>query len=303
MSSIRRLNPPQPAMMRAVAVIGSTTIDRNVIAGRTYYKLGGVTAYAGITYRRHGLATWVVSNIAPADAVILERLKNAELRLLNGKTPLTTRFVNRVQGGRRHQEVPSMASPLLSSQVAAVVDKVQCLHLGPLHSQDIVAEAYEYLQGTSRLVVLDLQGLVRKIENTEVKLAVSERLPAALKAAAIVKTNQAELAVILGSWGGAIEDIMDHFQIAEWIVTDGAQGGRIYTGARRLQRYSSVAVADTADPTGAGDVFLAAYAVARGRDRKKISEASRHAARLSSDQVAGRYIPYQLLSLSIPDQD
>ena len=62
-----RLQPDvHPGIIRSVAVVGSTTIDRNVIGDRTFFKLGGVTVYAGITYRRHGLTTWVVSNVAPA---------------------------------------------------------------------------------------------------------------------------------------------------------------------------------------------------------------------------------------------
>jgi sugar/nucleoside kinase (ribokinase family) len=281
-----------------VVVVGSTTIDHNVIGDRTFFKLGGVTVYAGITYRRHGLTTWVVSNVAPADDTLLERLKAADLRVLNGETQLTTRFVNWVHNGRRRQEVPSLASLVQVSQVAALADQAGCIHLGPLHSEDIAAEVYKRLQGSGCLVVLDIQGLVRKVAGTAIASTVSDRLAVALQAASIVKANEEELGIILDSWGGDIEDIMAHFHIAEWIVTAGAQGGRIYARGRRPYGYPSKPVSAPADPTGAGDVFLAAYTAARWSRFKTISAASRHAARVSSDQVAGRYIPHLLLDLS-----
>ena len=282
----------------AVAVVGSTTIDRNVIGDRTFFKLGGVTTYAGLTYRRHGLNTWLVSNVSPADGAVIDRLKDAELRVLNGETLFTTRFVNCVHYGRRRQMVSSIASPVQASQVAALADQVDCIHLGPLHSEDIAAEVYERLRGSRCLVVLDVQGLVRKVEGGAVESTVSERLPTALEAASIVKANEEELAIILHSWGGAIGDIMSQFHIAEWIVTAGTKRGRIYTRDRQLHLYPSSPVSAPADPTGAGDVFLAAYTVARWRERKTISAASRHAARISSSQITGRFIPPLLLDLS-----
>ena len=53
---------------KGIAVIGSTTID-NIIKKDTasYFKLGGVTTYAGITYSRHAIFTHVVTNVAPQD--------------------------------------------------------------------------------------------------------------------------------------------------------------------------------------------------------------------------------------------
>jgi sugar/nucleoside kinase (ribokinase family) len=57
------------------------------------------------------------------------------------------------------------------------------------------------------------------------------------------------------------------------------------------------------DPTGAGDVFFAAYTAARFLQRRTAAAASRHAARLSAEHIAGRYIPAERLDLSrrLPD--
>jgi len=46
---------------KGIAVVGSTTIDQIVAEDKNYLKLGGVTTYAGLTYRRHGIPTYIVS--------------------------------------------------------------------------------------------------------------------------------------------------------------------------------------------------------------------------------------------------
>jgi hypothetical protein len=45
---------------KGIAIIGSTTKDENITATGGWRKVGGVTAYSGITYRRHGIATTIV---------------------------------------------------------------------------------------------------------------------------------------------------------------------------------------------------------------------------------------------------
>ena len=67
------------AITRGVVVVGSTTVDLNEIEAERFIKLGGVTTYAGITYRRLGAATWVVTNVAPTDKALLAALKQEGL--------------------------------------------------------------------------------------------------------------------------------------------------------------------------------------------------------------------------------
>jgi len=284
--------------MHAVAVVGSVTIDRNVFAGRTFLKVGGVATYAGLTYRRHAVPTWVVCNVAPAEAAILSPLLQEGIQLQNGWTPHTTRFVNRLLDGERTQEAPSLADPIRHRQVAAVLKNVDCVHLGPLHPDDIDSEVFARLETSDAIVALDVQGLVRRSDDGLIVPAVSDRLPAALRTASIVKADQAELSVMLEAYGAGIEVLMDRFAIAEWVVTSGSGGGCIYVRGGRPHSYVTVPVDTPNDPTGAGDVFFAAYTVARFQQRQRVSAASRHAARLSAEHVAGRYLPAGRLDLS-----
>jgi sugar/nucleoside kinase (ribokinase family) len=282
--------PEHAAIRRGVAVIGSTTIDRNVVGRTAYRKIGGVTAYAGLTYRRHGLATWVVSNVAHPEAWILDHLTAEGIQVAGGPSEFTTRFVNRVHDGRRHQEVASFASPVSRSQLAAVEDRVDCIHLGPLHPEDIAAPVFAGLRESRALVVLDVQGLLRKISGNRVAAAVSEHLASALRAAVLVKSDEDELRLILDTFGTRVEDLMTRFEIAEWVVTYGFHGGCIHSRNEGIYCYSSDPVSAVVDPTGAGDVFLAAYTISRFRDRETVAAAGRYAARLASSHVAGRYL-------------
>ena len=82
---------------KGIGVVGSTTIDTIVSQHRSVTKIGGVTAYAGITYSRHGLDTFVVSNIANNDRTIIDRLEQENIIVFNGETNRTTHFVNDIK--------------------------------------------------------------------------------------------------------------------------------------------------------------------------------------------------------------
>ncbi len=273
-----------------VAVLGSTTIDRNLIGRATHFKIGGVTAYAGLTYRRHGLPTRVITNVAPADVSILDRLTREGARVETGASASTTRFVNCVDSDGRRQEAPSVAAPVNVEQLAAWAGKVDLVHLGPLHPEDIDARVFARLAEARSAIALDVQGLVRKISAGRVEAAVSEHLAAALAAAGIVKSDEAELRLVLEAYGTGVEEVMHRFGVAEWVVTAGAHGGSIHTRGRGPQFYSAAPASPAVDPTGAGDVFFAAYLVGRLRDRKPAAEAARAAAACAAEQVAGRYL-------------
>ncbi len=286
--------------LHTAAVVGSVTIDRNVIAGRTLFKVGGAAAYAGLTYRRHALATRVVCNVAPADDAILSALRREGILVSNGRTARTTRFVNRVAPTGRTQAAPSLAAPIRARQIAAVLTRVDWLHLGPLHPDDIDPRGYALVAEANKRVVLDVQGLVRRVDRGRIVPAASGHLTAALRAADIVKADADELQVVLAGCGAGIETLMDRFGIAEWLVTRGPQGGCIHLRGSRPQLYEAAPTGTAGDPTGAGDVFLAAYTAARFKQGEPPAAAGRHAARIAAAHVAGRFIAPAALDASRP---
>jgi hypothetical protein len=81
-------------IIKGIGVVGSTTIDEIVSPGKRIFKSGGATAYAGITYRRHGIDTTIISNVARVDRAIIARLEQAGITVFNGETSRTTHFIN-----------------------------------------------------------------------------------------------------------------------------------------------------------------------------------------------------------------
>ena len=83
---------------KGIGVIGSATIDQIVGKGQSFLKMGGVTTYAGLTYRRHGIPTLIVSNLAGRDWNIIKKFEVAKIEVFSEAADQTTHFVNYIRG-------------------------------------------------------------------------------------------------------------------------------------------------------------------------------------------------------------
>jgi sugar/nucleoside kinase (ribokinase family) len=282
---------------KGIGVVGSTTIDTIVSQHQSVTKIGGVTAYAGITYSRHGLDTFVVSNIANNDRTIIDRLKQENIIVLNGKTNRTTHFVNDIKKDSRRQELFNRARSIQLRQLSAVIKRVGGLHLGPLHPDDIESEALTALHNTDLKIFLDVQGYTRKVVTKRVSAAVSRHLPAALSAAHIIKANGTELKYILEHYQKGLTELMKTFEIEESVITLGQEGGWVETLSGDKFHYKADKIESVTDPTGAGDVFFAAYIISRFANNRDIPDACRYAASTAARQVEGTHISIDRLGL------
>ncbi len=290
----------QKVIEKGIAVIGSTTIDWIVKEdGISMFKLGGVTTYSGITYSRHGVDTFVVSNVAKKDLPLLEKLHKERIKVCDGTTENTTHFVNFINGNNRKQRLTKKASPISYDQILKVLDRVSCLHLGPLHPMDIEIDAIKLLNTAKLTVFLDVQGYVRHVKDEIVHQNVSPQLPHALKVSQMVKANEAELDSILNHFKMNLADLMRFFEIEEFIVTQREKGGFVKDINGNELKYAAASIRELEDPTGAGDVFFASYIVCRYLKKMDIIDASAYAAVRSARQLEGRYIMPSELGLSI----
>ena len=284
-----------------VLVAGSVSLDENRVGRRVFRKLGGVCTYAGLTYAREGLTTTVVTNAAPGDARLLRALADRGLTLHVGPAGRTTAFVNRVGRSGRRQSVTALAPPIAYAALAASAAASAWAHLGPLHPDDLRAEVYDRLAERRVPVVLDIQGLVRRVHDGQVVPCASPLLPNALRSAAVVKSSESEARVATRALAGDIETLMERFQIAEWVVTRGARGGSIHARGAAAVDYPAEP-SDLRDPTGAGDVFLAAYTAERLARRAPVAQAAQRAAATAARQVSGAHIAFSDLQiLDLPD--
>jgi sugar/nucleoside kinase (ribokinase family) len=285
-------------LKKGIGIVGSTTIDKIIAEDHRFLKLGGVTTYAGITYRRHGIPVFVISNIAEHDLEVMAKLRAEDILVFSSKSDLSTYFVNYNRGGRRHQELLQQAASIKIGQIQSIIDRVDGLHLGPLHPLDIERGALKFLLNSNLKIFLDVQGYARKVKNKKVYRSVSVQMTSGLALAHIAKANEAEYRAILAFYQMTLAELMHYFKIEEFVVTLGDKGGFVQKQSGETFHYDAAVIKTPVDPTGAGDVFLAAYIARRLGDREDIPDACFYAAEIAARQVEGKYIPKGLLTLS-----
>ena len=252
-------------------------------------KWGGVVVYSGLTFSRLRISTGVLTNVAARDRAVVDLLTEAGIAVEVGDSEATTEFVNHVTGDRRRQELLSRATPISASQLTGIAAGVPHVYLGPLHPLDIEPEAMKVLQAVDR-VSMDIQGYTRRIEGTDVLSGVSEHLRPALEQADIVTASRNETEAVVGFYGEELEAIVQSFGIEEWLTTDGKEGGWVLTRSGQRHEFPAAPVEKVIDPTGAGDVFFAAYLTYHLYEGASIEVALRRAAAQTARQVEGRFI-------------
>jgi len=267
-----------------VAVVGSATIDRVVDDGVEVYKRGGVVMYAGLSFAQLGISTKILSNVAAADEAMLALLYQRGIEVHTGDSAQTTHFVNYIAGNARRQELLARASPIVAAQLGPVLADVQHVHLGPLYPGDIETAALAVIAADCR-VSLDIQGYARQLEGQQIVEQISGDLFPALQRADYIKAS-AEL-----------ERLMADCEITECVVTEGSHGGWVVGQAGQRTDFKAAPVATVMDPTGAGDVFFAAYLTRRLHQGEASGEAARFAADLAARHVEGVFIEAEALLL------
>ncbi|HEY6098620.1 MAG TPA: PfkB family carbohydrate kinase, partial [Anaeromyxobacter sp.] len=193
--------------------------------------------------------------------------------------PATTAFLNAYgPDGVRSQRVLSAAPPLGAGGLPASWRSADVLHLAPVLGEIDVADFAGAVR--ARLVGLCVQGLVRRVS------AAGAVVPRPLDLAPAVLARVG--AAVLGedeARGDA--GLVAHLARAVPVVafTQGPRGCDVIVGGRT--RHVGVHPAREVDPTGAGDVFAAAFflALARGEDPL---DAARLGAAAASVVVEGR---------------
>jgi len=115
-------------------------------------------------------------------------------------------------------------------------------------------------------------------------------MSAGLTLAHIAKANEAEYHAIRAFFGLTLSELMKRFEIDEFVVTMGKNGGLVQKRNGKSFQYRAAEIKIPKDPTGAGDVFLAAYVTHRFVNQADIPEACISAAKTAARQVEGNYI-------------
>ena len=255
-----------------VVIVGSATRDVIHRHDQTVSQIGGTVWYAGLTFVKLGFDVRVVTRLAEADRGIGQALATMGLEARVEASPNTTVFHNIYgPGGRddRRQRVESVALPITPESLAAALNHAWVCYLGPLHPEDISAEALSNVRRLrGPLVAMDVQGFTRRIDGDKVIAEVSGGLPALIAISHIVKASAAEACIIAG-----VDDVMkaarrlgEMAPDGEVIITRGVDGViLVRDGAIHHEAAPRI---DNVDPTGAGDMFFASYIADRLRGKE-----------------------------------
>ena len=267
-----------------ICVVGHLTKDRIHIGDRAArIAPGGAAYYAALTYSRLGLNVAVVTKLNGSDASkLVEPLQSHGIEVFAGDSASTTEFENIYPDsdlGHRLQRVRSVAATLGSEDLASV--DATAYHFGPLTVGDMSSGLWNEAARRGRLVVLDVQGLLRQVMAGEVHLQDWRAKAEDLAHVDVLKADGAEAATLSGSSDPEqASRALAAYGPNEVLVTCGADGSVIFAHGR-LHRIPAYPPPVLENATGCGDTYLAAY-VARRLQGDVADRAGRFAAAAAS---------------------
>jgi hypothetical protein len=219
------------------------------------HSFGGTVTYAALTARALGLNVAVLTSAAP-DLPLAQIWPGIPAHCIPSAS--TTTFENRYNDGQRRQVLRATASKIGPDDIPPRWRQAALVHLGPVAQEVDPALAAEF---PSSLVGITPQGWLRAWDESGQVYPHSqgkERIGGLLAC----QNGPCPGAVVL-----SIEDVGgDEKLVAEWaartdqpllVVTRGERGATLYVGGKAdhipAPRVRAV------DPTGAGDIFAAAF--------------------------------------------
>ena len=230
------------------------------------YRVGGAVTYAALTARGMGLSPAVVTSVGP-DLDPAGSLPGIRVHAVPASE--TTTFRNTYHGGRRVQVLSGVASALVSQDVPVGWRSAPLVMLGPLAGEVSDELARSFPNAT---VVASVQGWLRRLDEE------GRVTPAEWDGDAVLP--HVDAAVV------SRDDLGERSWLDRWkelvpvlIVTAGGEGSSVHFQGR----WHDVApfAARDEDPTGAGDVFGAAYLI-RYRETGDVLQSARFASCVAS---------------------
>jgi sugar/nucleoside kinase (ribokinase family) len=235
------------------------------------FTVGGTATYSALTARNMGIRVGVITSAAP-DFPLRQTLPGIDVLCLPSEE--TTVFENIYLDGSRRQFIRALAEPISSEAIPPVWRRSRVVHLGPL-AQEVDADLVE--GWGDALVALTPQGWLRQWDTDgRVFPCQWENAEALLRASDVLILSEEDVG---GSWG-QIEILAQWAKIM--VVTSGWQGSTVFHQGE--SRHFPARPVIEVDPTGAGDIFSAAYLV-RLEETRDPWESARFATCVASHSV------------------
>ena len=257
-------------MDRPVAlVVGAASRDLAAADPRGW-RLGGAATYASLTLARLGIEVWALIGVdgVAASASELDLLREAGVVLALAELDSGPVFENLETSAGRRQRCLAVADPMaLTTLPRAWTTGFDALVLGPVAGE--LDGSWALLAGASPgpYVALGWQGLLRTLEAGSDVRRIPPVPSALLRRADLVVASRDDFAPPI-----LPDDLLPFVgSSATLVLTDAEAGGEILGRATTAaspvhwlrDAYPAIPTDATIDPTGAGDVFLAAMVAAR----------------------------------------
>jgi len=233
--------------------------------------IGGSAVYSSLTACKLGLSTGIIGLDFSCDGLL------KGISIAGSVSPQTTTFCNSYYQGKRKQIISDVANRIKKEQIPKGWDKAKIVHICPV-ADEVDQEIFTIFKDS--LVGLTPQGLMRRWD--EKGQVYSKKWMPILKVCSRVD-------VLIFSE----EDIADFPEVLEEykslinivILTRGAEGSILYWRGKEF--IFSAFKTEEKDPTGAGDVFAAAFLIKYYQTDDPI-ESSRFANCIASFAVEGK---------------
>ncbi len=240
-----------------IVVVGSATRDIAPDDPRGW-RIGGGATYGALAAARLGMSTagFIGVDHLAADAWELKVLRDAgvDLRLVPLEHGPIFNNVEHPEG--RVQTCMDPGEPLTTARFPDEWRAAPGWILAPVASE--LPDAWAEIPPAPARVALGWQGILRTLRGGERVQRLAPHASPLLARANLVGVSQFDIAHDV-----TLDELCSYLRPgAELLLTCGELGGfRVLldpAGTRAIHRYSAVPAASTVDPTGAGDVFLAA---------------------------------------------
>jgi sugar/nucleoside kinase (ribokinase family) len=270
-----------------LTLIGHITRDLIRIGGRAASVPGGTVHYAGVAYARLGAMVNVLTKLAPEGASDLTALlRESGCSVQIGRSRSTTEFENALTDDlqSREQHVSSVADPFEPADMPLLRSDI--VHLGPLTSADMDRRFLQAAAERSALLVLDIQGCVRRLQGRRVVAAPWPDAAHVLPLCQVIKADLEEASIVTGLRDPASSARALHALGAREVLLTLAERGSWVASADAVSYVAPVEPHAAVDSTGAGDSYTAGYVFARLQGAP-ILTAARFAAAVGSLAVEG----------------
>jgi sugar/nucleoside kinase (ribokinase family) len=231
-------------------VIGHVTKDIKPYG----FTIGGTVTYSSVTACRLGRRAAVLTRADP-DFDLRTTLRDIEIVRL--PSPVTTTFENLYQDGHRLQFLNAIAPHIAASDVPEMWRRVPIVHLGPL-VREIGLDMLDLF--SDALVGVTPQGWMRQWDGDLMVQARRRVWPKPWDEAEAILPRVDVLVFSEEDVAGDRQLIERYASLAKIaVVTQGARGATVHWQGR--ERHFPARPTTEVDPTGAGDVFAAAYLI------------------------------------------